>query len=207
MTRPTEPLKSSDATFANHRLGRLHHLFHDSCLLVADSSARRILALSPAFAVRDTLASLDRNVDRYSWDHGPVAQPPALRKPLDLDSRRFAILRWCDALQVIPSPVQSGATRRTIRDPTRPSPAEPRHHWRSRARPTSRLSRPSLRDAGLERWHGPGSLLGAHRIRDPDWSDHDSDGRQRTGDPLWRRISPLSIRRTRRSAQGKMKGR
>src|ERR1035438_1333513 len=117
MTRPTEPLKSGDATFAHHRLDRLHHLFHDSCLLVADSSARRILALSPAFAVQDTLARLHPDVDRCSWDHGPVAQPPALRKSLDLDSRRVTILRWRDALQVIPSPVQSGATRRTIRDP------------------------------------------------------------------------------------------
>ena len=68
---------------------------------------------------------------------------------------------------------------------------------RARRAPSS-LPGPSLRDAGLERGHRPGSLLGADRIRDPDRGCNDQDGGQRVGEPVQRRVPSVSIQSARR---------
>ncbi len=118
-----------------------------------------------------------------------------------LDSRRRFILRRPCALQTLSQRVQPEPARRIARDPTEPQPPTPGDHRHSRPRAPSRLPRPSLRDAGLERGHRPGSLLGADSIRDHDWCSNDQDGGCGVGEEVRRRIPPVSIQSARGSAK------
>ena len=95
----------------------------------------------------------------------------------NVDSCWHIVRRRPLALQTVSPPVHSCTTRRIVRDLARTPRAAPRHHRHSRPRSPSRLSRPSLRDACLERRHGHGSVLGAHGIRDRKRCNDDSDGR------------------------------
>ncbi len=117
-----------------------------------------------------------------------------------LDSGSRPIRRGAVPLQTLRQRFQPGATRRYAGSSARSSPAATGDDGHSRPRAPSRLSRPSLRDAGLERRHRPRSLLGPDSIRDRHRSRNDQDGRQRTREPLRRRIPPVSIHGARCSA-------
>jgi hypothetical protein len=76
----------------------MRYLLNDSGVLVADPSTGRLLALAATIAVLDSYPRLDDDVGPHGRPHGPMAQPTALQKWMDLDSGGSSILRWIAAL-------------------------------------------------------------------------------------------------------------
>ena len=125
---------------------------------------------------------------------GPWRSCGLLFDAVDVASRRPPVCHRHHHLFELRSPLQLGPTRRPAGSPHRkPGPA-PRHHRHPLASPPPGLSRPPLRNAGLERRHRPRRLLAADRVRDRHRRGNDSHGRRRTGEALRRRVSLLIVR-------------
>ncbi len=94
MAGHAEQLKSmyADAA-ANRGLDRLRFLLNHPRVLVADSSARRVLALTPAIAIPYSSALLDVDVGGRGRGHFSVAQRGLVYEPRELDSGGRTILR------------------------------------------------------------------------------------------------------------------
>ena len=104
-----------------------------------------------AIAISRAGPGLDRHVDRHRRPDRPVAERGTLFGAMDVDSRRPS---FCAGIFIYSSAgahfswAQFGGLPEVRTGNQAPAP---RHHWNPLASPPSGLSRPSLRDAGLER--------------------------------------------------------
>ena len=79
MARQIEQVKSTHANAAPNRwVDRLRRLLNHPGVLAGDPSPNRVLACTPAIAVPDSPAHLDRNVVGRGRDHGSLARRLAL---------------------------------------------------------------------------------------------------------------------------------
>src|SRR5271165_259649 len=178
----------------------LRRLLDHPCLLADDSPVCRALAGAASFlstflstlAIYRAFACVGRDVDIGCADHTAVAPPLTLSSGLGMERGRLAVRLRGLCVFTIREEFQRQATRRPAGDSRRKPRTATGDGWHSRASAASSVPGASLRDAGLERRHRAGSVLGADGVRRGDGSGDDRDGRCGIGEEVWRLVPRLS---------------
>jgi hypothetical protein len=121
----------------------------------------------------------------------PMAEGKVLFDTVDLGAGHSAVYHRHLAVFDRGSGLQLGAIGWPAGSSDRSSGRSSGHHRHSLAGAASCLSRPSLRDAGLERRNWSRSLLAADRLGGGDGRGDDSHGRWGVGEALRRRVRRL----------------
>jgi hypothetical protein len=174
--RPRPPTVKSSNADPNSGMARLRRLFDNPIVLADDPSSSTSLASLPGLALPHADSHLVPHVGWHGRADELVAQCNFLFDSVDLGSCRALVCDWHLHLFNRRGTLQLGTTQRSAGS-SRGSPRRSTgNHRYSLASPPPCLSRPSLRNAGLEHGHRPRSLLAAHGVIDCDRSGDDPDG-------------------------------
>jgi hypothetical protein len=169
----------------------LRRLLHHPSVLADDPPPRAGLARTPEIPISHAAPDLDCHVDCHRRTDRPVAKRCNLFGAVDVASRSSPIRHRDPYLPKRKRTLQLVTTRRFAGSSRRKPTAASCNRRNPIENPPSHLSRPSVRNAGLEHRHRPCSLLASDCDRDRDWSRDDSHGGCRTGEEVRRRIPKL----------------
>jgi hypothetical protein len=194
-------LESARAVLARARwLAGVRGLFDHPGILVHDSSLCGTVAQAATVGIPGAGSGVDCDVGDRGAGDAALAARFVLLDSMGMDSGRITV-RWrFFSLFKVGQEFQRGAIGRAARSPRRPSRSEAgdRRHSRTRAAPG--VFGASLRDAWLERGHGPRRLLGVDGVCGGNGRGDDPDGGCGAGEEVWGLLSSVSQRGTSGSA-------
>ena len=184
-------IMANDSMVQASRLAGLHSLRDHSVLLVSGASSGRVLAVTETVALPDSAACVGRHVGRRRADHGALARVCILYNQLAVGPSLASVQHWIVAVLTIGQDLQRPATGWLTGSDLTTRRAMPRDHRDSRASATPSLSRPSLRNAGVEYRNRTAGLLRIDSVRSSHRSGHDWHGRQRTPKAIRSAVSAI----------------
>jgi hypothetical protein len=178
----------------------VRRLCHHPIVLASYSSPHGLLAFA-AIAIQAPDSALDSDVGNCRCDYWSVAKFDPLHNSLGLATSCAALRLGNMDIQALRRRVQRRAAWRPSRNSPRSSRTASGDSGHTCPGPAPGLSRPFMRDAGLERGNGTCRLLRTNRLRAADGRSHDPIGRPGTREAVRRRIPQLQATSACRIAQ------